>query len=667
MEKVITLLKSLSQKVTTDGKMEAAEYDKYACFCHDQATDKQHSIARSDEKIASLSAEIKELDTSIAELNSEVSKLTRYIRELEGRIDSITRRRNRDHDKYSAQAKDMNEAIDSCVAAIEALKTSKSDMTGAKLTNLVQASSKVAVAPGTVALISELKQAPKFQFQSNDIIATIEKLEATFRGLKQKLDLEEADSNHAFEAERQGLANEKKFKEEERAEKEAIVEDKNDKVNGAREDKEAEMKDRNADDTFLDELTVDCKEKALLFDQRSRMRADEVRTLAEATETLQNGALEENKKLIALSDKSKVQKKVADLAVKAVVKKAAVRPVSFLQAKSSEQEEEGSGRQKAVEKVVFRLSGAAARIGSTILTNAAMHAKMSEDHFVKVRTLIKNLLVKLKEDAKNEASRKGFCDTGMKKAISDRDEASARIEMANAKITSFTAKQASLEDDIANLNEGIAELKKGVYESTQLQAEDQARLAKVENMSEDAIDSVKQALSLLNKFYSNAFLQSEKYVPPNADRDGNTMDAMAPKVFEKKYHAAQQESQGIIGILSVIVSDFERIKQKTIENEASSKAQFEKLLDADSGDIALKQKEIKKKEAQVSDTKSDIIDQQQALADAKDLLESGDSSLESLKSMCVKGEETWQERKKKREEEIDALKDSLDILNNWQS
>ena len=49
-------------------------------------------------------------------------------------------------------------------------------------------------------------------------------------------------------------------------------------------------------------------------------------------------------------------------------------------------------------------------------------SRAPQDHFVKVRTLIKDLLSKLKSDAEAEATQKGFCDKEMSKAINQRDE-----------------------------------------------------------------------------------------------------------------------------------------------------------------------------------------------------------------------------------------------------
>merc|ERR1719409_2260725 len=100
MEKVIGLLKDLSAKVEAEGKKEAAQYDKFACFCKEQTDEKLYSIEKSDAKIADLKAEIKELDTAIAALNSDISKLSKQITKLDGDIKDKTKKRNKQHAAY---------------------------------------------------------------------------------------------------------------------------------------------------------------------------------------------------------------------------------------------------------------------------------------------------------------------------------------------------------------------------------------------------------------------------------------------------------------------------------------------------------------------------------------------------------------------------------------
>jgi len=642
MEKVISLLKDLSTKVAAEGKKEAAQYDKFACFCKEQADEKLYGIEKSDAKIADLKAEIKELDTAIAKLNGEVADLSKKISSLEGEIKRKTDKRDGEHAEYQARANDMNEAIDACGAAIAALRDSKGAMSGAKTTNLVQ----VVALQKAVAKLG--KGAPAFQYQSNDIIATIEDLQATFKEMKKELDFTEHDTNSAFEKDRLGLQNEKKFSEKDRAEKTAIVEGKTEDREAAASDKSDEQDDRDADQNFLDDLTSKCETTAKLFDQRSSTRADELTALSQATTQLLDGAVPNfgsNKKLVGLQ-----------------LSKAA--PVAFVQINSVQHDK--SGKEAVLERVRGFLNGAADRTGSRALSALAVRITIAADHFVKVRALIKDLVTKLKADAKAEATQKGVCDTGMAKAIGDRDTANAKIEVANAKITTNTATKNSLEDEIDTLNGQIAELKKGLLEATELRDGDKADNAKAIRMSQDGADAVNLALGTLKSFYDSALMQTGKYTPPKSDRDGNTVGDLAPDFAGEKYHGAGAESGGIVGILEVILSDFERTNKQTKSDEKDSSDAFDQFEKETNDDVDKKNKRIGKADGELADANANILEQEQALSDANELLDSSKEALEGLEAMCVKGEETWEERKAAREAEIDALKEALEIFENWQ-
>jgi len=667
MEKVIALLKDLSAKVEAEGKKDAAQYDKYACFCKEQASDKLYAIEKSEKRIADLKAQIEFLETAIAKLNTEIADLSKKVSDLEDEIAKKTEKREKEHEEYLVKAKDMDEAIAACEAAIAALKDSKKRMKGAKLDllqatgGLVKAITKqpsLAKLPSAVALLSKIQkpgEAPKFEYQSNDIIATLETLLAKFKEMKKELDVEEFDINSAFEKDRLGLTNEKKFAEKEKAEKESIVAKRTEDMEAAKTDKDEETRDMNADQSFLDMLTKDCEDKAHMFDQRSSTRADELKALSEATEKLEEGAVpnwKANKKLVGL------QKKI-------VLSKAASNPVSFVQINSVQHER--SGKEEALQRVRSFLVGAADRTGSGVLSAIAVRVRVAEDHFVKVRGLIKDLIQKLKDDAAAEATTKGICDKGMSKAIGERDEANANIEVAMGRITSLTAKKEKLEDEINDLNKAIAELKKALLEATELRAEGKAENEKTIAMATEGKDAVDLALTILKDFYDNAFVQTRKYVPPDSDRDGNTVGDLAPEVFDKTYHGNQAEAGGIVGILEVILSDFERTISKTKQDEEDAQAAFEMFEKDTNDEIDEKDTRIKEAKGELAQTEADILEQEQALKDAEDLLESAKASLEDLEVMCVKGTETWEQRKQKRQEEITALKEALVILEEWQA
>jgi len=111
-------------------------------------------------------------------------------------------------------------------------------------------------------------------------------------------------------------------------------------------------------------------------------------------------------------------------------------------------------------------------------------------------------------------------------------------------------------------------------------------------MSEAGADSVKLALGLLNGFYKNAFMQTAKYTPPRGDRDGNTVGDLAPEVFgnDDSYHGSQSESKGIIGILEVILSDFQRTNGQAKKDDKDSKEAYETFESETNDDVSKKTK-----------------------------------------------------------------------------
>merc|ERR1719336_2373877 len=93
VQKVIELLKQLSGQVKEDGDAEAKAYDKYSCFCKEQADQKLYQIEASEKKIEELDAKIKQLNTDIADLGADILKLQGDITDIEDKIKEKTEKR----------------------------------------------------------------------------------------------------------------------------------------------------------------------------------------------------------------------------------------------------------------------------------------------------------------------------------------------------------------------------------------------------------------------------------------------------------------------------------------------------------------------------------------------------------------------------------------------
>merc|ERR1712194_683891 len=201
-------------------------------------------------------------------------------------------------------------------------------------------------------------------------------------------------------------------------------------------DKAQEIKEKNADNNFLNVLEADCEKKAGLWDQRSQTRAAELTAMDEALGALKTG------------------------------------------------------------------------VAPNWKVNAA------EDHFVKVRQIIKDLIAKLESDASAEATQKSFCDKYMRDAATKRDTAQSTVEQKKSAISGKEAEKAQLHRDIAELSAQIAANKKALLEATELREKEKAEnLQRIEDAGAGKA-SVEQALNVLKQFYSSqGFLQ---YVPTNS-------------------------------------------------------------------------------------------------------------------------------------------------------
>jgi len=665
LEKVITLLKDLSAKVAAEGAKEATAYDKYACWCKEQADEKAYAIEKNEAIVADLDAQIKSLDTSIAELNSDITELNKDIAKLDGKMAGDKRLRARQHDKYLAAAKDMNEAIASCEAAIEALKDHKGSLEDAKvnlldvthgLVNAVQKQPMLQKASSQVSLLVQLqsKQAPKFQYQSNDIIATLEDLLATFKSMKKDLDFAEFKEKSTHEKKILYDQTDRDLAQKEKTQKQTIVEEKTETSEAAKNERDAANYDAKDDTAFRLDLFNKCRQAALTFDARSQVRSNELSTLSKATTALIDGAVPNysaNKKLVELQKPMQVAKASSSKG----------KPLTFMQIRNVQNQE--SKKQDALHHVRKFLDDAAGRTGSRMLSTLAVRINLAEDHFAKVRELIQNLIKKLKEDAAAEADQKGTCDTGMKHAVADRDSANAKIETAKARLTTLNANKNSLEDEIETLTGQIAELKKSLLEATEMQSESQADNQNNVQMAIEGAEAVKTAIGILKQFYgSHSFIQTEGKGARALDEPSYVKDLMSGA---NSVDVAQSESKGIVGILEVILADFERQISATESSGDTSYSSFRDIESETTNAIKVKQKRINVAEAEVDEATASILEQEQALSDGQDLLDSALETLDNLESMCVKGEETFAERKQKREEEIEALKDALAILEDW--
>lgn len=674
VERVISLLTKLSAQVQEEGKAEAESYDKFACFCKDEADKKVYVIAKSDKLINELKTDIEALTGEIAALDDEAATLAKSIEDEEATQKKNTEARNKEHEEYQKERDSLVQAISATERAMEAVKNSKKDVEE-QIAMLLQTlpakaiskSQLLALIAGANVGAKKHKAAPgeaaKYKYDSQEVIDTLLMLTREFKEDLANLDEFEATTQNSFEMAEGERTNIIKADKAEKEQKEKISASKSAEKSDKEMQEEAETADRNSDQEFLDALTSKCEGKAEAWDQRSTARAEEITTLTQAVELLKGigEKYNANSKLVGLISKG-TQPAVGQHS-----------PSSFFQLRAQSLNKQKLSNNDVLNKLVSDLSDKAHSLKSAPLAMLAVQIESSgPDHFVKVRGIIKDLIDKLEADAKAEATQKSFCDKEMAAAITKRDKNAAAIEVANAKIDTTEAAIAQLKVEIEELAKQIAELHATLVEMKKLREEEKAKNEKTIADAKDGGEAVAQALKVLEAYYGTTVLMQSAYKPPNSDREGKTVDDVMKsqdvETFKTEEYKGQiDSSKGIIGMLEVIESDFIRTVETVTEQEKESEEAYQELK-------AETEKSIKEKEKDKEGKEADKEEQEGLLLEYKDDLETAttkhEESLEELakiKTLCVDADETYAERRQRRQEEIEALKEALAILEDWKS
>merc|ERR1719420_1891513 len=405
----------------------------------------------------------------------------------------------------------------------------------------------------------------------------------------------------------------------------------------------------------MDDLTSQCEDKAVAWDARSKTRSAELTAIAGAIATLKgevSGNYNANKKLVGLVSKhTEVSTKPKGHWVWVEDDESSV---SFLQKKQDK-----SKRGVIVHKLMTFIRKQAKTLKSDNL--AALAIRMKEDHFVKVRGMIKDLIAKLEADAAAEADQKAWCDEEMEKSTSKRDENIGAMEGDLAAKSSAEAKIAKLEEEIATLMSEIAELTKALNEATQLRGEEKAENTKTLADANAGLAGVTKAMKILKDFYDNAFIRTS-YKPPKGDASGNTVGDLAPDTFSGDFAGNQDAASGIIGQLDVIKSDFEGTIDATKTAEDDAESEFQDYKTETEGDVSEKESSVGSKENEVKTETANLSDFKADLMEHTTLKDEALEELAKLKPACVDTGSDYEEKVARREQEIESLKNAYVIF-----
>merc|ERR1719261_2385340 len=180
--------------------------------------------------------------------------------------------------------------------------------------------------------------------------------------------------------------------------------------------------------------------------------------------------------------------------------------------------------------------------------------------------MIKDLIVRLMEEANEEAEHKGWCDTELSTNEQTRKEKTDAVETLHAEIDQLEASIAKLTEDINELTKAVAELDAAMAKATKLRQEEKAKNEATIADADAAQTAVAQALTVLKEFYAKAAEATA------------LVQVRQPEIFDSEYKGMQSENGGVVGMLEVIESDFARLQAETEAAESQAQKEHDEFM-----------------------------------------------------------------------------------------
>jgi len=642
MAKVIELMDECAAKVTADGEAEAKAYKEYFEWCDDVAKNSQFEIKTAQANKDKLEAQIGELDASIGEANTQIEKLTGSIAADEKELEEATAIRDKEAADFAAAEGELMDDVDTLDRAIAILEKELAKNPGAfaqidsrNTGALLQALGAVVDAAGfqssdknrLVALVQNQNSdddeelgapaAKVYESKAGGIVDVLADMKDKAEGELSDLRKAESSAKHNFNMLKQSLEDQISADTTDlKQEKSSLAAAEEGKAT-AEGDLSVTKKELAAAENELATASAECMQVAADHEATVAARAEELAVIAKAKKILEetsSGGVDQTYSFLQVSNRAQLKSSE----VVAVIKKLAHT----------------------------QHSAALAQLASRIAAVAKYGSSSGEDPFAKIKGLISDMIAKLEKEAEEDATEKAYCDEEMSKTEAKKADLEDIVAKLTSKIEQAAATSAQRKSEVKELQKELAALAKEQADMDQIRSEENADYLKAKEDLELALSGVQKALQVLRDYYGSAaaFLDVDQPAKP------------------KKHAKSGGAGQSIISILEVCESDFSNNLAKEETEEADAASEYEKITQANKVTKTTKEQDAKYKTQEFKTLDKEITE---LTGDKETTSTELDAVLEyygKLTDRCVAKPESYEDRKARREAEINGLKEALNIL-----
>lgn len=626
VQKVIKLLADLKTKVESETAQGAKDAEAMENECIESIAGLEKDVTYGSEKAQELAATAENENAKADGYAVDVATFGPQIAKLQDELKVAGQVRADENKVFNGEEAELVESSTMLTQAYSILKRSLggpvSLLQGSDdhIMKIVQALGTIVDAarlqPGMQSKIKALLQADDslslhqpqaivktYESKSGVILDAIEDMQEKTASQLSKLRETEMDKKHAYELLVQDLSNQINTKEDMLAAAKQNEGDSRAKAGQASAQLAQTTEALEADKTQLADTKVDCRKAAEEWVARKASAEQEVAVLQKAVDVLSG--------------------KFSLLQTSAKGKKASL----LARHRNYEQREKAAA--------ILRQLGH--KFNSFGLLQAAEAAQ--DDPFTKVRGLIKDLIMQLEEQAAAEAAKEGKCKADIAGGERDVKVKTEQMKKYQTRLDSSSAKFEQLGTEVSELEAEVKQINVDTQAWTKIRNQENTDNTATIKDAEESIEAINTAIGVLQEFYGTAALLQESAKQP------------------------QGESAGIIiEYLQTAQEDFEKIRQETETAERSGKDDYEKDMQAAKVSLTKKKALIEGKTQERAGLKVAIGQISDDLANATKAWEAATSYLKNKKEECSNKAMSYEERKRKREEEIAGLQEALEIL-----
>lgn len=656
------MLEDLKAEVVAEGTTEETNYKKFSDFCSSTQKAKEDAVKLGEDKSEEHTAGITQKTSSYEETLAEIEERKTKGETLSSEKEASVAQCKDDQESFESSEADLAAAVVGLESAVSKV-TSKSE----SLVQLghLQKSLDLAEALGFLQsqkkaqTLSLLQAAPwleeagaeynkkDYAFQSAGVVSTLQDLLKEFREERSK-------GQEEWKKTKQACSDFETSRSKEISDNSAAISAAETTAATLKGDvadvKQLLLETQNSlkdDRAYLAELKTSCSSRDSDFQQRSKMRSDETKAIEQAIQVMKEKAMTDE-------------------------------AASFLQTESHESHErqhiEATARRAASgTSASTALRGAAAaalqrraaELQSRRLAGLALRMQREPDSVAvnplqAVKDMVQGLVNQLLEEAAKQATQKGFCDSAMGKATMERERRLREAKKLSAKLGSLHSQRSELLEENELLKDEVANLEKDLLAATDLRTDESKENLKEIKEAKQGFEATKEAIETLVAFYKSAARKAANHDKAAAVLVQTTEEPEAG--FEGSYGGKQTAAKGVISMLEVVRDDFEKSASTTKDSEDKAADEFSKLKLQSKTDIAGKTTQKKLNEEELENAENELKSGKTQLQTTMDLLDGALRTLEDLKPQCVDSTMSYEERKAKREEELEALKTAMCTL-----